>query len=213
MTKSSTRTSESREALLDAAGRCLRDGGFTGLSTRRVAELAGTPLSQIHYHFGSKEALVLALLDRENTRLLERQQAMFASGASLSERWARACDYLDDDLESGYVRVLAEMISAGWCNPGIAAAVRRQLQGWYTLLEDIAREAAGRFGGLGPFDAADISALVGNAFIGSEALLLLGFEQQGMPIRRALRRVGDAIRALEAPSANQPGKAQRRARA
>jgi hypothetical protein len=39
--------------------------------------------------------------------------------------------------------------------------------------------------------------LVGTAFIGSEALLLLGFERPVMPIRSALRRVGVLIRELE----------------
>ena len=27
-----------------------------------------------------------------------------------------ACDFLEDDLDSGYVRVLQEMIAAGWSN-------------------------------------------------------------------------------------------------
>ncbi len=39
--------------------------------------------------------------------------------------------------------------------------------------------------------------LVCNAFIGAEAFLLLGLEDQGTPIRQALRRVGEAIRMLE----------------
>ena len=32
-----------------------------------------------------------------------------------------ACDFLDADLESGYVRVLLEMTTAGWSDPEIAA--------------------------------------------------------------------------------------------
>ena len=43
----------------------------------------------------------------------------------LWQRWERACDYLDEDLASGYVRILQEMMAAGWSNPEIAAAVRR----------------------------------------------------------------------------------------
>ena len=53
------------------------------------------------------------------------------------------------------------------------------------------------FGPLGRLKPDDIAALVGNAFIGSEALLLLGFEGAGMPIRRALRRFGALLRNLE----------------
>jgi len=43
----------------------------------------------------------------------------------------------------------------------------------------------------------EVATLLGNAFIGSEALLLLGFDRQVVPIRSALRRVGVLIRELE----------------
>lgn len=189
--------SDTRSLLLEAAEKCLRKSGYSGLSTRRVAEAAGMPLSQIHYHFGSKEALVLALLEHQNRRLLDRQEATFAADLPLWKRWEKACDYLDEDIASGYVRVLQEMIAAGWSNPEIAAAVRKFLAGWYVLLNRVAKEAAQRFGSLGSLKPDDVASLVGNAFIGGEALLLLGFEEEGMPIRRALRRFGALLRSLE----------------
>ena len=189
--------SDARSVLLEAAEQCLRKHGYAGLSTRRVAEAAGMPLSQIHYHFGSKDALVLALLEHQNQRLLERQEATFAADLPLWKRWEKACDYLDEDLASGYVRVLQEMIAAGWSNPGIAAAVRSFLAAWYVLINRVAKEAVARFGPVGNLKPDDIGCLVGNAFLGSEALLLLGFEEEGMPIRRALRRFGASLRAAE----------------
>ena len=189
--------SDTRSLLLEAVEKCLRESGYSGLSTRRVAEAAAVPLSQIHYHFGSKEALVLALLEHQNRRLLERQEATFAADLPLWKRWEKACDYLDEDMESGYVRVLQEMIAAGWSNPEIAAAVRKFLSGWYVLLNRVAREAVQRFGPLGSLKPDDIGCLVGNAFLGSEALLLLGLEAEGMPIRRALRRFGALLRTVE----------------
>ena len=70
-------TADTRAAILAAARDCLLRDGFANLSTRNVAEEAGVPLSQIHYHFGSKRQLILAVLDAENARLLERQRAMF----------------------------------------------------------------------------------------------------------------------------------------
>ena len=179
-----------RRDLLSAAQACLCEQGYAGFSTRRVAEQAGVPLSQIHYHFGSKQGLVLAVLADQNARLLERQAMTFAESLPLSTRWERACDYLDEDLSSGYVRVLQEMIAAGWSDPRIAGAVRENLQGWYDLLRGLAEEAGRTFGGLGPFTPAEVASLVGNAFIGSEALILLGFESPRVPIRAALRRVG-----------------------
>jgi len=122
---------------------------------------------------------------------------MYAQDKPLWQRYEQACDFLEDDLESGYVRVLQEMLAAGWSNPEIGDVVRDLLSRWYVLLADVAREAERRFGSLGPFTPEEIATLVANAFIGSEALLLLGFERPVMPIRSALRRIGVLIRERE----------------
>jgi len=167
------------------------------LSTRRIAEEAGVPLSQIHYHFGSRQKLVLELLDTENRRLLDRQRDMYESDMPLWQRWEQACDFLEDDLASGYVRVLQEMTAAGWSNGEIAAAVRRILQAWFELLADTAAHASERIGGLGPFTPMEIAALAGMPFLGAEAMILLGFEEADLPTRSGLRKVGALIRALE----------------
>jgi AcrR family transcriptional regulator len=188
---------ETRGLLLQAAERSLCAHGYSGFSTRAVAEAAAMPLSQIHYYFGSKDALLLAVLRHQNNRLLERQRAMFAVDLPLWKRWQKACDYLDEDLASGYVRVLQEMMAAGWSKPEVATAVREFLSGWYELLGDVGKEVVARAGPVGPLKPDDIATLVGNAFLGCEAMLLLGFEEAGMPIRRALRRFGALIRELE----------------
>jgi AcrR family transcriptional regulator len=192
-----TRKSDTARSILHAAKESLLDAGLNGLSTRSIAEAAGVPLSQIHYHFGSKQRLVLAVLEAENERLLERQQQMFESELPLWKQWEQACDFLDDDLESGYVRVLHEMIAAGWSDPEIAAVVWKQLSGWQDLLAGVARRAAVKLGGLGPFTPEEIGVLAGVPFIGAEAFLLMGVQEREYPARSALRKVGAIIRTME----------------
>jgi len=184
-------------AILEAARRCLLADGYAAMSTRKVATEAGVPLSQVHYHFGSRANLVLALLADQDRRVLQRQQRMYAADTPLWKRYEQACDFLEDDLESGYVRVLHEMIAAGWSIPPVADKVRSMLQGWFDLLTSVADEAEQRFGSLGPFTAREIATLIGTSFLGAEALLLLGFDRQRLPMRSALRRVGQLIRELE----------------
>jgi AcrR family transcriptional regulator len=188
---------DTRTLILEAVRRRLLADGYAALSTRKVAEEARVSLSQLHYYFGSKQGLVLALLDEENRRRLKRQSNMYAEDAPLWIRYEQACDFLDDDLDSGYVRVLQEMIAAGWSNEGVGQAVRDLLSGWFALLVNVAREAERRHGPLGPFTAEEIATLVGTAFFGGEALLLLGFDRHTLPIRAALRRIGVVIRQLE----------------
>ena len=182
---------------MNAARSCLLADGYANLSTRKVADRAGVPLSQIHYHFGGKQGMVLALLDHENDQLVARQRQMSAASEPLWKRYEQACDFLDDDLAGGYVRVLQEMIAAGWSDSAVAQRVLDMLQSWMTLLEEVAREAEERLGSLGPFTAADVAALVGMAFLGGEAMILLGDAGWTERIRTSLRRVGDLIRAWE----------------
>jgi AcrR family transcriptional regulator len=198
------------ERIVEAARTCLLDDGFAGLSTRKVADLAGVPLSQIHYHFGGKQGLVLALLAHENDKLVARQQHMYAADAPLSVRYDQACDFLDDDLASGYVRVLQEMIAGGWSDPAVSEQVVALLKAWLDLLVEVAREAEVRFESLGPFSAEDVATLVGIAFLGGEALLLLGDPAWSTSVRRALRGVGDLIR--QAEQAQQGGRRRRAVR-
>jgi len=194
-----TRGSDTGTALLDAAKKVLHQKGYSGLSTREVAAAAGAPLSQIHYHFGSKQGLVLALFEYLNAQLLDRQDALFRDPTlKLSQQWDRACNYLDDDIASGYVRVLQELIAASWVDKAVAKIVSAGLMGWGDLLIELARKAERQLGSLGPFNAEEIGSLIACAFMGAESLYLLGIEKRGIPLRAALRRFGDLIRRLEA---------------
>jgi AcrR family transcriptional regulator len=187
---------DTRSLILEASRRQLLAGGYAGLSTRKVAQEAGVPVSLLNYHFGSKQGLILTLLEDENRRRLTRQTAMYAEDAPLWKRYEQACDFLEDDLESGYVRVLQEMIAAGWSDREIGEQVRGLLRGWISLVTEVAREAEDRHG-LGPFTAEEVGTLVSTIFMGSEALLLLGFDRQELPIRASLRRIGALIRELD----------------
>ena len=192
-------TADTRSGILEAARTAILADGYATLSTRRVADLAGVPLSQIHYHFGSKRQLVLAVLAAENARLLERQSEMFDAPDPLWVRWDRACDFLDADLRSGYVRILHEMINAGSSDTEVASSVREMISGWFVLLTDVARREQERGTDLGPFTAEEVGALMGLPFIGAESMLLLGVNEEVLPARPALRKVGAVLRRLTEP--------------
>jgi AcrR family transcriptional regulator len=58
---------DTRQRLLDAAERLFASRGFEATSLRHVTAEAGANLAAVHYHFGSKEALIGAVF----TRILE----------------------------------------------------------------------------------------------------------------------------------------------
>ena len=196
-------SAQTRTRILDAARTCLLADGYANLSTRRVAEAADVPLSQIHYYFGSRQELILAVLAAENQRLLARQREMFAAPDPLWVRWELACDFLDTDVESGYVRILQEMIAAGWSDADVAAAVRELVGGWYSVLADVARREQEQGADFGAFTPEEIAALMGTPFLGAEELILLGVPESTLPVRSALRKVGVLLR--QAADGHGPG--------
>src|SRR5580765_6702883 len=125
---------ETRQKILEAARNTIVERGYGGTSTRAVAELAGVPLSLVHYHFGDKHTLLVELLEHENEGLLARQRALYATPGPLAEKWATACSFLDTDIRSGYVRVLWELWAAGLADEALAERWREAMGGWRNLL-------------------------------------------------------------------------------
>ncbi|MGL5284660.1 MAG: TetR/AcrR family transcriptional regulator [Aeromonas sp.] len=54
--------SDIRDKLLAAARECFRQHPYSKVTTREIAEIAGSNLAMIHYYFGSKEGLYQAVL-------------------------------------------------------------------------------------------------------------------------------------------------------
>lgn len=55
-----TRPVTTRNSLITAAGELFAEFGYSGVTTRMIADRAGVRLSAIHYHFGNKEKLYIA---------------------------------------------------------------------------------------------------------------------------------------------------------
>jgi outer membrane protein, multidrug efflux system len=55
---------DTKTLILDAAEQAFADLGFDAASLRHIIAVAGVNLAAVHYHFGSKDALVRAVFDR-----------------------------------------------------------------------------------------------------------------------------------------------------
>lgn len=64
----------SQDRILSAAIAAIAERGIEGLRTRDVAERAGVNISTLHYHFGTKEQLLLAVLDHVRATLASSLQ-------------------------------------------------------------------------------------------------------------------------------------------
>ncbi|KZX91764.1 MULTISPECIES: TetR/AcrR family transcriptional regulator [Rhodobacterales] len=58
-----SRSAVGRKGVLDVAARLFREQGYGPVSLRKIAEAAGIKAGSIYYHFGSKDEIVVAILD------------------------------------------------------------------------------------------------------------------------------------------------------
>ena len=158
------------------------------------------PLSQIHYHFGSKQGLVLALFEYLNAQLLDRQNALFGDPSlKLSEQWDRACDYLDEDIASGYVRVLQELIAASWYDAEVAKVIRAGIMGWVDLIVGVAKAGRDRRSARSaPSPPRRSARSPPPLHRRRKACTCSAWRRRACRCAQALRRVGDLIRIAEA---------------
>jgi AcrR family transcriptional regulator len=187
-----------RNQILEAARDVLAADGYSGTTTRAVAERAGVRLSLVHYHFGGKRGLLAAVLEYENEQLIERQERLYAKEEPLADKWRTACAYLQEDLRSGYVRILWELWVAGLSDEDLARAWRDAFGAWRLLLERVVAEWAASAGVELPMSPRAIATLVANAFQGAEVEILAGVSEAEAPHYEALEAVGALIERLEA---------------
>lgn len=191
------RGADTKTLILDAARDVLTATGYANTSTRAIAERAGVQLSLVHYHFGGKQQLLAAVLDRENERLLARQRDLFAGSESLAEKWRAACGYLREDIGSGYARILWELWAVGLVEPELAARWRDAMAGWRELLTTVAAQWTAELGRELPISPRALATLVANIFQGAETEILAGVGEDEAPHLEALERCADLIEWVE----------------
>lgn len=94
---------ERREQLLDVGRALLAAKGFGGTSIEEIAHRAGVSKPVVYEHFGGKEGLYGAVVDREMERLLTRMTTALSGGGHPRELLERAAvallDYIEDSTD------------------------------------------------------------------------------------------------------------------
>jgi AcrR family transcriptional regulator len=98
--------SSSKRRILDAAETLFAERGIDAVSLRAVMSEAGTNVAAVHYHFGSKDALVTALIDERSHEISARREVLLDALEQAEEFTAR-------DLASAFVVPVVETTAAG----------------------------------------------------------------------------------------------------
>jgi AcrR family transcriptional regulator len=189
--------------ILDAAFRRLAREGYAALSIREIAKDAGVNHALINYHFGSKDQLVIAVLDQANRRLLDRQQRMYRGSSGFAEKWAAARRFYEDDLASGFVRVQAELWAASFSDPGLREKFLPRVLAWKEVVLGGIRDALETAEQCGvelpaPFTAEVIASLVSEFWIGMEFADLIGATERQLHHRATLDAIEQLLGQLDA---------------
>ncbi len=70
------------DIIVEAAVRVLRNGGYAGLTTRRVAEVAGASVGSLYQYFPNRRAIAAELVRRRADGVLRVLEATDVSGAA-----------------------------------------------------------------------------------------------------------------------------------
>jgi len=80
------RSRERVERILDAASEIVLDGGLEALSTRSIAGAAGVPVASLYQYFSDKDAVLLAICERDMAEMDEQVATDLAALDVLSVR-------------------------------------------------------------------------------------------------------------------------------
>jgi AcrR family transcriptional regulator len=188
MAKVQERSRSRRQRLLDAALQVFTEHGYSDTAIDEVARVSETSKGGLYFHFRSKQALFLALLDEASVSLLARVEAAMAGE---SEPLARGEAALREVLHAfGGHRLLARLLLVEALGAGkeFTARLNDLHAAFAALIAGCLDDAIAR-GQLAPFD----TQIAAHAWFGAVNQVVVRWLLTGEP-----RNLDDAYPALRA---------------
>jgi len=109
--KPNRRGVRSRELVLDAAEKVMAEDGFEAATLARVVDEAGIPMSSVYHYFGSKEGILLAVMERGAERFFADLPDVDRRLDSQIEHLSVLVETIGDTLEHhpDFLRILVVM--------------------------------------------------------------------------------------------------------
>jgi AcrR family transcriptional regulator len=121
--------------IVDAALGTLKEKGFAGATARAIARRGGFNQALIFYHFGSLNALLLRALDETSRQRMEAYEALLDRAGSVQELLTAAIRIYREDLDSGHITVLSEVIAGSLSHPELGPEIVSRMEPWVDFAE------------------------------------------------------------------------------
>ncbi|MGF1648024.1 MAG: TetR/AcrR family transcriptional regulator [Kineosporiaceae bacterium] len=118
---------DTRRQLINAATAVMAERGYSGASTKAVADAAGVTHGLVHYHFGSKLGLLMAVVTEAHRRTAEEVAAVRdAVGPGAARLALQAASHRAHQRPEVF-RLRYELFAVALREPEVAPAVARLL--------------------------------------------------------------------------------------
>lgn len=124
-----------KQKIVEAALQTLKDDGFAGTSARAIARRGDFNQALIFYHFGTLNDLLLAALDATSEARMDRYVRELELAKTLEEKLRAATELYREDLASGHITVLSEMIAGSLSRPDLGPEIVARLRPWVDFAE------------------------------------------------------------------------------
>jgi AcrR family transcriptional regulator len=109
---------DARRSILEAAEELLLGGGPRAVTVRAVAKHVGVTDMGVNHHFGSREGLLEALLERTAGRLRSEITALTSKWIRDGARLGPLIDLLSGFYKAGHTQLAVALHEAGWRERG-----------------------------------------------------------------------------------------------
>ncbi len=161
---------DTKDRIVEAAIATLKSHGYAGASARTIAAEGGFNQALIFYHFGSVRNALLAALDRTSAERMEAYRVAATEAPDMPALVAVATRIYHEDLASGHIKILAELIAGASSDPTLGPEIVARIAPWIAFAkEEIERVFEGTpLANLLPAD--DLAYAIVAQFLGLELL-------------------------------------------
>ena len=167
---SSTTGARTRERIVEAAIETLKSDGFAGASARAIARRGGFNQALVFYHFGSVNELLLAALDATSAARMTRYRAAVDDVESIGDLFLVATAIYAEDLDSGHIKVLAELMAASTSFPELRTEIVARVEPWVQFTEAVVARQLETSPFAGMLAARDVAYAIVALYLGMEML-------------------------------------------
>jgi AcrR family transcriptional regulator len=170
-------TTTTKDRIIEAALETLKEDGFAGASARAIARRGDFNQALVFYHFGTVNDLLLAALDRTSEIRMAKYADAVTHIDSVADAVRVATDLYREDLASGHITVMSELIAGSLDRPDLGPELMKRMEPWIELTETAVVRAMESIGIAGLVPPRTVAYAIVSLFLGIDLISHLESDQ------------------------------------